>query len=176
MTQFTKDFFKSAFIWTILFGILLVFGLSQYAESKVKEMVYSLNITPLYVCLTVSTIAGSVFTAFVTWFAIGRVLNGGCIDVPQNFNKWLRNYAIVVIVLAVLTTLWNIYDYSDKVDRLDSVFSLLAYQGSYAGTRMVKEIASFKDNYILIEGGLLGLCVVLTILSLPLIKRRYDSL
>lgn len=176
MTQFTKDFIKSSIIWTILFGIIFTIALDKYAESKAEDMVYSLSMTPLYVCMIVGTVAASIFAIFISWFAIGRVLNGGCLDVPANFGKWLRNYAIILIAFSALMTAWNIFEYKDRIEGLEKAFTLLAVSGRYEGTRMLPQIKDFKDNFMLIELGSFAVVAVSTLISLPILKRRFDSL
>lgn len=174
MTQFTKDFIKGSIIWGILFGIAYVYLLGKYMESQALEMAKTYDISMLYTFMIVSVVAASLFGLFVAWFVIGRVLKGGCIDVPANFNKWLRNYAIIMILFMSAVTVYNIYDYGDRAKRLESS---LAEMSNYSNNalRMLQDLRDFLDNYVLYEFITLVICTVIMVATLPILKKKFEN-
>jgi len=174
MTQFTKDFLKGVLIWGILFGIVYVFVMSKVLESQVEEMATTADITPLYFTMVLSTLTSSLFGLFVSWFVIGRVVKGGCIDVPADFNKWLYKYAVIMILIMALFTIYDATQYKEKATNLEKALSILSHESNNM-LRLYQDVEKFLDNYLLYSFGTFAASSVFIVATLPVLRRKYES-
>ncbi len=176
MTGFTKSYIKEFLIWSILIGTVagVILAYTVFDEITTK-CVTELTLKPLFVSTAVTTLLPSVLSIPAALISVTRA-GRGCVDLPPSFGKWLIRYALVILALTAAVGIIDWTTSQSTAETIRKLVDLREYYGNSILTDRIRgALSSFKTDSLLTELGMLGIAAAVTVVSLPLIKRRYES-
>ncbi len=181
MTQFTKSF-----IWRFILDILLLGFVVRIVTNVLmlgaSRFLDSYSAPYLVIKAVISAALSMLFICYITNWNIDVIDRKGCMEFPNDTDKWFRNFSLTIIGVNVVSSMINYLQWRSQVkEKLGSMMDYVDSYSKYIDTSSVSDgikdaIASANRTLIvcLILQNVVGIAILY--FMLPRLKNKLSGI